>query len=110
MKIYPIQGAVADRKHWIVRWLRYTGYMEVIAAIIVGMMFAYNLLAPLLFTLFGDRAIATGVALLLGGLGSFLAGLAITLPVWALSMVIDDLHALRLYHQGFSVTDQQHRD
>lgn len=107
MTVYPIQGATADRKHWVVRWLRYTGYMEIIAAVAFGLFYSYSLGAPLLFTVFGDRAAATAVALLLGGFVSFMAGLAITLPVWALSMVIDDLHAMRQYMQGFAISDRK---
>lgn len=105
MKVYPIQGAAADQKHWIVRSLRFTGYLELIAAVVVGMFYAYSLLTPQLFEMTGSDIAAKFGALLIGGLGSLAVGLAITMPIWALSMVLDDLHALRVYHQGFSVTD-----
>ena len=108
MTIYPIQGANADKKHWVVKWLRYTGYLEVIAAVIAGVFYSFSMLAPLLYMATGlDPSICAVIAVVGGGFVSFVAGLAISLPAWALSMVIDDLHALRLYHQGFAVTDRQ---
>lgn len=108
MTIYPIQGASADRRHWVVKWLRYTGYMEVIAAVIVGIFYSYSMLTPMIAMMTGfDAGISLAISLLFGGLISFVAGLAISLPAWALSMVIDDIHALRIYHQGFVVTDRQ---
>ena len=106
MNIYPMQGADADKKHWVVKWLRYTGYLEIIAAVLVGIFYAYSLLTPLLYMATGiDPTICAVITVVGGGFISFVAGLAISLPVWALSMVIDDLHALRLYHQGFAVTE-----
>lgn len=107
MTVYPIKVAAADRKHWVVRWLRYTGYAEIIASVAVGLIYAYSLLTPLLFELFRDRTTAIALALLTGGVGSLVLGFAITLPVWALSMVIDDLHAMRQYMQGFAISDRR---
>lgn len=107
MTVYPIKGAEADRKHWVVRWLRYTGYAEIIAAVAVGLFYAYSMLAPMLFPMLGDSTAAIIVSLVLGGIGSLLVGLALTLPVWALAMVIDDLHAMRQYMQGFAVSDRR---
>lgn len=106
MNIFPLHKDTADKKHWIVRWLRYTGYLEVIAAVIVGLIYSYNMLTPILYmALRIDATLCAIIALILGGFVSFVAGLAVSLPAWALSLVIDDLHALRIYHQGFVVMD-----
>ena len=108
MTIYPIQGANADRRHWVVKWLRITGYLEVIAAVGFGVFYSFSMLTPMVSMMTGlDPSVALVISLVLGGLLSFALGLAVSLPVWALSMVIDDLHALRIYHQGFAVTERQ---
>ena len=111
MNVYPIHADTANKRHWVVRWLRYTGFLEVIAAVGVGMFYAYTMLAPMLAFSFGiDGTVSVVIALILGGFVSFVAGLGISLPAWALSMMIDDLHALRVYNQGYAVTDNRQRD
>lgn len=110
MNILPM-NAHADKKHWVVRWLRYTGYMEVIAAVVVGLFYSYTMLARLIAFTFGlDITPSTIIALLLGGFVSFVVGLGISLPAWALAMMIDDLHALRLYNSGYVVMDETRKD
>jgi len=110
MNVYPIHTNTADKRHWVVRWLRYTGYLEVIAVVLVGLFYSYNMLTPLLYMAFQiDVTICALIAIILGGFVSFVAGLGISLPCWALSMMIDDLHALRVYSQGYSVTDVRPR-
>ena len=108
MNIFPLHRDTADKKHWVVRWLRYTGYLEVIAAVIVGLIYSNNIGAPLIAELL-NISWETGrlIAVLLGGFLSFVAGLAISLPTWALALVIDDLHALRVYSQGYVVMDDR---
>ena len=106
MNIFPLHRDTADKKHWVVRWLRYTGFMEVIAAVIVGLIYSNNIGAPLIAELL-NISWETGrlIAVILGGFLSFVAGLAVSLPTWALALVIDDLHALRVYNQGYVVMD-----
>jgi len=106
MNVFPIHAETAAKKHWIVRWLRYTGYLEIIAAVLVGLFYSYNLLTPMFYMATqADPTICAVVALVLGGFISFVAGLAITLPVWALSMLLDDIHVMRLNSQGYVVMD-----
>ena len=111
MNIFPIYRDNAQKRHWIVRWLRYTGFMEVASAVIVGLIYSNNIGAPLVSEIL-DVSWETGrfIAVLLGGFLSFVAGLAISLPTWALSLVIDDLHALRVYGQGYVVMDGKRDD
>ena len=107
MNIFPIQIDTAKKRHWVVRWLRFYAFFEVIVAVLAGMFYAYNLLTPMAIQLTGmDPTVCAAIVLALGGLVSFALGLALSLPAWALSLVIDDLHALRLYHQGFVVLDE----
>ena len=105
--IYPIHAEDAARRHWIVRWLRYTGYFEVIAVVVAGIAYANLYFTPVLWELLRiDHGLCPLIAVLLGALVSFVAGLAVTLPVWGLALVFDDLHALRVYASGYaSYTD-----
>lgn len=108
MNIYPIHSQTAARKHWVVRWLRYTGYLEVTAAVIVGVFYATTFGTPLLVASFDiDPTLCAIITIILGGFLSFAVGLSITLPTWALAMVIDDLHALRMYNEGYVVTGEK---
>ena len=104
MNLLPMNKAEAEKKHWIVRWLRYTGFIEVSAAVIIGLFYSFNLLTPLILQIVDiDPTLAAIIAMMLGGFVSFVAGLGITLPVWGLALVIDDLHALRIYAGGYVV-------
>ena len=108
MNIYPRHSQTAARKHWVVRWLRYTGYLEIIVIVSVGMFYSYNFFAPMLSNMLRlEIIICQCIAVVLGILISFVIGLGITLPTWALAMVIDDLHALRMYNQGYVVTGEK---
>ena len=110
MNIFPLHKDTADKKHWVVRWLRYTGYLEVIAVVLVGIVCANNLLVPLLSEAFNITwETARLIAVIPGGFLSFVVGLGISLPCWALSMMIDDLHALRVYNQGYVVMDDRRK-
>lgn len=103
MKIYPIKLVEADKKHWVVRWLRYDGYLICAAAVFFGIYYAYNLLTPyLVLSLGSDPTLTAILSMLAGAFVGFVAGLGISLPCWAISMAIDDLHALRLYASGLN--------
>lgn len=111
MKILPIFKKEADKKHWVVRWLRYYGFFICIAAIIAGVYYG-NFYGAMLFGGEQNETMAWiyGVlSLLIGGFLGFVAGLTISLPCWAISMAIDDMHAMRQYMQGF-VTMGDKRD
>ena len=111
MNVFPIHTDTPASRHWVVRWLRYTGYMEVIAAVILGVYYSAVFLAPRIqFQLNLDMNVCILIAALFGGFIAFVAGLGISLPAWALALVIDDLHALRLYNQGYVITDDRKRD
>ena len=111
MNVFPLHTETANRRHWVVRWLRYTGYLEVVTAVVVGLFYSYNMLAPLIALTFSiDGTVSIVLSLIVGGFVSFVIGLGISLPCWALSMMIDDLHALRVYSQGYVVMDERKMD
>ena len=109
MRIYPVNGIEANNRHWVVRMLRYFGYMWAIGGTIAGAAYGYSLLglyiAAMLGTSFGVGAVL-GVAL--GGFVGFVGGLVIGLPFWAMALIVDDLHALRIYSSGYFTTDNHY--
>ena len=112
MNIFPVRRADSEKRHWVVRWLRYNGYIICIAATISGAVLAYNY-GAMLFAFMGSSAdeilswVFAIVTLLLGGLVGFVAGLGISLPFWGLALMIDDLHAIRIHSGGYAATDGQ---
>lgn len=106
MRIYPINSIDANRRHWVVRMLRYFGYIWAAVGTIGGALYGYRLgalfVAASLNTTFEIGAV---VGAALGALVGFTGGLVIGLPFWAMSMIVDDLHALRIYAGGYMTTD-----
>lgn len=103
MNIMPMNRASADKKHWVVRWLRYDGYFICIVATLLGIYYG-NVYGMLLFGVSSNESMAwlfAALSIVLGGLAGFVAGLTVSLPCWAISMAIDDMHAMRQYMQGF---------
>ena len=108
MNIYPIHSQTAARKHWIVRILRYFGFLTVIAGTICGTLYARAMFTVLLSEAF-NISLETSqlIVIVLAAILSFGASMLVTLPYWGLALMIDDLHALRLYASGYVVHDQQ---
>jgi len=102
MNIFPMNRNDADRRHWVVRWLRYNGYFICAGALIAGGYYGY--IYSKLFSYGAPDAmqvILPILGVLLGCLLGFVGGLAVSLPFWGMSMIIDDLHALRIYASGY---------
>lgn len=103
MNIIPIHADAANRRHWVVRTLRYFGFLLVILGTIGGTVYARALLTfPVAQALNLSLETAQLITIVLGALLSFSASLLVTLPYWGLALVIDDLHALRIYASGFA--------
>ena len=92
----------ADKKHWVVRMLRYFGYLWAVAGVVTGVVYGNNIGAYFLMQTFGmSYEIASAIGMIVGGFAGFVGGLIVGLPFWGMSMIIDDLHAMRQYMQGF---------
>ena len=107
MNIFPMNKSDADKKHWVVGLLRFNGFLITAGAMISGVFCALAYGNILLGGIF-NGAYGNIVPILLaviGALVGFVAGLILSLPWWAISMVLDDLHAMRQYMQGFVVLD-----
>lgn len=104
MNILPMNKKEADQKHWVVKWLRIYGYVITTCALLAGMYYGYIYRWMLFVNV--DMSfywLFTLLALFIGGVIGLAAGLALSLPCWGMAMVIDDLHAMRQYMQGFVV-------
>lgn len=102
MHIKPIYRETANKKHWVVRWLRGIGVFICILGAVFGIIAGSQYARALLNRYSYDAEVALTYAL--GGIIGLLAGLAVSLPYWALSLLLDDIHALRIYASGY-VTD-----
>ena len=103
MTIVPIHHDEAQVRHWVVRWLRNIGYAICGLSALYGAFFAVNSSAVISMSMSVDSLawLFHLILLLLGGLIGFVVGLAISLPWWGIALVIDDLHAIRLYAAGY---------
>lgn len=103
MNILPIYAYQAEKKHWVVRFLRNAGYFICFLSSVGGLFLSLSLFGPPL----SDRgaAVISVIFAVLGALIGFLVGLLIGLPFWGLAMLLDDVHALRIYASGYFADD-----
>lgn len=103
MNIFPIHSEEAKRRHWVVRLLRYMATFIAVGGVVTGMVLGRGMLWPYLYEAFSvDMELGMALGGVLGALGGFLAGMLAGLPLWALALIADDLHAARLYLSGFA--------
>lgn len=107
MNIFPLHAEEARKRHWVVRTLRYFGYLDAFAGIVAGLLYGGAMGTPLLLQLGLSFDAARLIAYPLGGLLGFCAGLLAGLPLWGLALVADDLHALRIYASGLVIIDDR---
>lgn len=100
--LYPLHQEAANRRHWVPRLLRYFGFFDAIAGTVAGIILGNNFGSFYLMAALNlEFDTANLIAMPLGGLFGFSVGLLLGLPMWALSMAIDDLHALRIYASAY---------
>lgn len=108
MNIFPLHTYEPKDRPWVIRWLRYNGYLVVLISIIAGIVG----LGPI-FTEFVASALnldyngASGIALVLGGVAGFFGGLIVSVPYWGLAMLLDDIHAIRVQTSGYASVDKR---
>ena len=104
MNVFPMNRENADRHNWVVRSLRYYGYIITTICLIAGYAVGSKTVAQLLMLSTGwPKLLAVALSTLICGVLGLGAGLLISLPMWAVSMALDDLHAMRQYMQGFVI-------
>ena len=104
--IFPIRKEEADKHHWVVRCLRYYGYLITTAAMIFGFYVGSGQMSQIiLLATEAPKLLVVCVSTLIAGIFGLALGLLVSLPFWAISMALDDLHATRQYMQGFVILD-----
>ena len=95
--IFPKYAEETSKKSWIIRTLEIYGVLTVIGAALSGLFVAGPVIAAwLMKTVSTDYNTASLGGRILGIIGGFFSGLWLSLPAFALAMVIDDIHATRL--------------
>lgn len=95
--IFPKYAEETAKKSWIIRTLEIYGVFTVIGAVLSGFFVAGPVIAAwLMKTVSTDFNTASLGGRILGIIGGFFSGLWLSLPAFALAMVIDDIHATRL--------------
>lgn len=108
MHLVPIREDQANRRHWVVKALRFVGYIQVIVDMIIGFAVGSTFIASVLreqfyFSRDGASLFGSVIGIALG----FCMGMWLTLTVWGLALVIDDIHAIRMNTAGYYTSDPQ---
>lgn len=104
--IYPRNYEEAVKSGWIVRFLHFLGVVQVILGVILGVAVGGPFFATWLVTMdIMTENSASIAALFLGVAVGIFAGLFSGLVFFALSQVIDDLHAIRVHTAGYISVD-----
>lgn len=105
MNIFPVHTYEPKDRPWVIRTLRYLGFIEVIGAMLTGILYGGNLVGPLIQQAFNLPAeVSFVITVILGALIGFCAGLIVTVPTWGLAMLLDDIHAIRLQTSAYVTT------
>lgn len=106
MNIMPVHTYTPKDRPWVIRWLRYMGYLSVLIGIIVGVIVLSPISTEFVASALNlDYNSASGIALLLGGVAGFFGGLIISVPYWAIAMLLDDIRAIRTQTSGYASID-----
>lgn len=102
MNIFPLHLEEAARKHWVVRCLRYYGYLITVICMIAGFAIGSETVSQMFLQITSlPKIVVVALSTLVCGVLGLCVGLLISLPMWAVSMALDDMHAMRQYMQGF---------
>lgn len=106
MNIIPINSYERKDRPWVIRMLRYMGYLMVVLIVLFGISASGTYLTPIVQNMMGNDSNAVAiVVLILGAVGSFAAGLLVSLPLWGLAMLLDDIHAIRIQTAAYLAYD-----
>ena len=96
--IFPKYAEETSKKSWIIRTLEIYGVLTVIGAILSGTFIGGPYIGIWFRSIFRQYTVETArtVGMIIGFISGFFSGLWLSLPAFALAMVIDDIHATRL--------------
>lgn len=95
--LFPKYAEEVSKKSWIIRTLEIYGVLTVIIAALSGFFVGGPFIAAWLMKVIStDYNSASLFGRIFGLIGGIFSGLWLSLPAFALAMVIDDIHATRL--------------
>lgn len=103
MNISPLHTYEPKDRPWVIRWLRYMGYLSVLISIIVGIIVLSPIFTQFVATFYNlDYNGASGFGYILGAVAGFFGGLILSVPYWAIAMLLDDIRAIRAQTSGYA--------
>lgn len=104
--IYPKNQAEAAKASWVVKLLYLLGLLQVLACAILGALVGGPFIAVTLTQLgIMDRSAASASALFIGLAAGIIVGLITGLLFFALSQLLEDVHAIRVQTAGYLAGD-----
>lgn len=105
--VFPRHYEEANKRHGLVIALRVIAILQVLAFTGLTLLWSMSALPALLVRYFNlDLPTAQNMAIPLGVAIGIIGGLATSIGTWALALLLDDIHATRLYLGGFNVYDE----
>lgn len=108
MNIFPLYTNEAKKTHWIVSILRLYGIIQTIGAAVATFVAGREIVAQFLIHEFDmTYEIAGAVAIFITVFGGAIVGLFASLFVFAIAMILEDIHAIRIYVSGYVATNDK---
>ena len=105
MNIIPKYQQQAQKSGWIVKFFFILGLLQVIICIVLGVTVAPPFISELMFQMGFYTPDLRASSILIGLAVGIIVGLFSGLVFFALSQVIDDLHAIRVQTSGYVSTE-----
>lgn len=107
MNIFPLHSYEPKDRPWVVRLLRYIGYLVVILSTLSGFTVLQPIVAANLPLYYFSNDGMYGISVLLGGILGLLGGFIVSVPYWGLAMLLDDIHAIRVQSSAYVTVDKK---
>ena len=97
--IYPKYMEDANKSHWTVKLLRVFGVLQIIGCTAIGALYGAALIQTA--GLGEDLGVAGALTTILGLLIGLMVGIISSVGTWAVALVIDDIHAMRINSSAY---------
>lgn len=107
LNAFPVYR-LSEKSHWVVQWLRIVAKTLIVLVEVGGICCSYFFLTPVLMKYVAmDSTYCAILSIVIGALGASLVGVAFCLPLLGMALMLDDLHALRLYASGYTISNKR---
>lgn len=106
MNIFPLHSYEPKDRPWVIRLLRYMGYLIVFLSAVLGFTMLPRVIAAYLAINIYSAGDLYPLAEILGGILGLLGGFIISVPYWGLAMLLDDIHAIRVQSSAYVTMDK----